>query len=251
MPDPKTPRQKPPTGMRLNKFIGESGYCSRREADELILQERVLLNDEVAVTGMKWFEGMVVRIDGEEIRLKKTIKNKRKHVYIALYKPIGITCTTDSSVPGNIVRFVGHQERIFPVGRLDKESEGLILMTSNGDIVNQILRSENNNEKEYLVGVNKTVNDEFLRAMSRGVKIHNEITKRCRVSKFAKCGFRIVLTQGLNRQIRLMCATLGYRVVQLRRIRVMNIKLGNLKPGGWRNITDAELKGLLPNMTDW
>lgn len=237
--------------MRLNKFISESGLCSRREADELIDAGRVQLNGEIAEKGAKWLEGMVVLVDEKEIKLKVVPKNKRRHVYIALNKPFGITCTTDETVKGNIVDFVDHKERIFPIGRLDKDSEGLILMTSNGDIVNKILRSENNHEKEYLVGVNKAVTDEFLRAMARGVRVHNEITKPCKVYKLAKFGFRIVLTQGLNRQIRLMSEELGYKVNQLRRIRIINVKLGAMKPGAWRNLTDAELTGLLPNFKEW
>ena len=237
--------------MRLNKFISESGLCSRREADELIIQQRVTLNGKIAVTGAKWLEGMVVLVDGNIVKLKPTTKNKRKHIYIVLNKPAGITCTTDEAIAGNIINFVDHKERIFPIGRLDKNSEGLILMTSNGDIVNQILRSENNHEKEYLVGVNKPVNDVFLRAMARGVRIHKQMTLPCKVSKLAKYGFRIVLTQGLNRQIRLMSEVLGYKVVQLRRTRIVNVKLGTLKPGVWRNLSDAELAGLLPDFTDW
>ena len=237
--------------MRLNKFISESGLCSRREADELIIRQRVTLNGEIAVTGAKWLEGMSVLVDGNIVKLKPTTKNKRKHIYIVLNKPAGITCTTDEAIAGNIINFVDHKERIFPIGRLDKNSEGLILMTSNGDIVNQILRSENNHEKEYLVGVNKPVNDVFLRAMARGVRIHRQVTLPCKVSKLAKYGFRIVLTQGLNRQIRLMSEVLGYKVVQLRRTRIVNVKLGTLKPGVWRNLSDSELSGLLPDFTDW
>lgn len=237
--------------MRLNKFISESGLCSRREADELITQQRVTLNGEIAVTGAKWLEGMSVLVDGNIVKLKPTTKNKRKHIYIVLNKPAGITCTTDETIAGNIINFVDHKERIFPIGRLDKNSEGLILMTSNGDIVNQILRSENKHEKEYLVGVNKPVNDVFLRAMARGVRIHRQVTLPCKVSKLAKYGFRIVLTQGLNRQIRLMSEVLGYKVVQLRRTRIVNVKLGTLKPGVWRNLSDSELSGLLPDFTDW
>jgi len=237
--------------MRLNKFISETGLCSRREADELIRQQRVTLDGEIAATGAKWLEGMTVCVDGNVIKQKPQAKHKRKHVYIALNKPIGITCTTDTSVRGNIVDFVDHPERIFPIGRLDKNSEGLILLTSNGDIVNQILRAENKHEKEYLVGVNKPVNEVFLRTMARGVRIHNQVTLPCRVSRLAKYGFRIVLTQGLNRQIRLMCEALGYNVVQLRRTRIVNVKLGTLKPGAWRNLTDAELAGLLPHFSNW
>ncbi len=237
--------------MRLNKFISETGYCSRREADELIIAGRVTLDGELAVTGAKWLEGMIVCVDDEEIKLRVTIKNKRKHVYIALNKPVGITCTTDQNIKGNIVDFVDHQERIFPIGRLDKDSEGLILLTSNGDIVNLILRSENNHEKEYLVGVNKAVSDDFVRVMARGVRVHNQMTKPCKVSIFAKYGFRIVLTQGLNRQIRLMSEALGYKVTQLRRVRIINVQLGQLRPGAWRNLTDKELAGLLPGFKDW
>jgi 23S rRNA pseudouridine2604 synthase len=237
--------------MRLNKYISESGLCSRREADDLIDQQRVTLNGEIASKGAKWLEGMTVCVDGDEIKQRVTISNKRKHVYIALNKPVGITCTTDQAVKGNIIDFVDHQERIFPIGRLDKDSEGLILLTSNGDIVNQILRSENNHEKEYLVGVNKAVSDDFLRRMARGVRIHNQLTKPCKVSRLAKYGFRITLTQGLNRQIRLMCEALGYKVTQLCRVRIINVQLGKLKQGGWRNLTEQELAGLLPGNKDW
>ncbi len=237
--------------MRLNKYISESGLCSRREADDLIDQQRVTMNGEIASKGAKWLEGMTVCVDGDEIKQRVTISNKRKHVYIALNKPVGITCTTDQAVKGNIIDFVDHQERIFPIGRLDKDSEGLILLTSNGDIVNQILRSENNHEKEYLVGVNKAVSDDFLRRMARGVRIHNQLTKPCKVSRLAKYGFRITLTQGLNRQIRLMCEALGYKVTQLCRVRIINVQLGKLKQGGWRNLTEQELAGLLPGNKDW
>jgi 23S rRNA pseudouridine2604 synthase len=174
----------------------------------------------------------------------------RRHVYIALNKPVGVTCTTESAVKGNIVDFVGHEQRIFPIGRLDKDSEGLILLTSNGDIVNEVLRAENRHQKEYLVAVNKPVTDEFCAAW-RAACIHDQTTLPCRTARIAKFGFRIVLEQGLNRQIRLMSAAFGYRVTQLRRVRIDNIKLGALKPGQWRNLTDAELRGLLPQRTDW
>ena len=237
--------------MRLNKYLSEAGYCSRREADELIAAGRVLLNGIVAMTGAKWLEGMSVKVDDDEVTLRAAATSKRRHVYIALNKPVGITCTTDQSIDGNIIDFIDHQERIFPIGRLDKNSEGLILLTSNGDIVNRILRSENNHEKEYLVGVNKAVNDGFLKIMSKGVRIHHQLTKPCKVNRLAKYGFRITLTQGLNRQIRLMCEALGYKVTQLRRIRIINVQLGQLKPGAWRNLTDKELAGLLPENSQW
>src|SRR5690606_17426621 len=173
------------------------------------------------------------------------------HVYIALNKPVGVTCTTEQDVKGNIVDFVGHEQRIFPVGRLDKDSEGLILLTSNGDIVNRILRAESGHQKEYLVAVNKPVTDEFLRGMARGVPVHGQMTLPCRTARIARFGFRIILQQGLNRQIRLMAAAFGYRVTQLRRVRIDNISLGALKPGQWRNLSDAELHGLLPEFSDW
>ncbi|MET0289714.1 MAG: pseudouridine synthase [Pseudoxanthomonas sp.] len=237
---------------RLNKHIAETGFCSRREADRLISERRVTVNGVAAGTGAVVGEGDEVQVDGQALRVRAAKKpGARRHVYIALNKPVGITCTTESTVKGNIVDFVGHEQRIFPIGRLDKESEGLILMTSNGDIVNQILRAENRHEKEYLVAVNKPVTEEFLRGMARGVRIHNETTLPCRTSRIAKFGFRITLTQGLNRQIRLMSAAFGYRVTQLRRARIDNIKLGTLKPGAWRNLSDVELRGLLPGHTDW
>jgi 23S rRNA pseudouridine2604 synthase len=239
--------------MRLNKYIGETGFCSRREADRLIAERRVTVNGEPAGIGTQVEEGDEVRIDGQGLKARAAApKGKRRHAYIALNKPVGITCTTEGSVKGNIVDFVGHQQRIFPIGRLDKDSEGLILLTSNGDIVNEILRSENEHEKEYLVGVDKPVTDEFLRGMARGVRLdRGEATKPCRTRRIAKFGFSIVLTQGLNRQIRRMSEAFGYRVVQLRRVRIINVKLGALKVGQWRNLTDAELHGLLPGREDW
>jgi len=237
--------------MRLNKHIAESGHCSRREADRLIAEKRVTVNGVPAGIGTQVEEGDDVLVDGQALLARKTGAKGRRHVYIALNKPVGITCTTEREVGGNIVDFVDHQQRIFPVGRLDKDSEGLILLTSNGDIVNEILRSENRHEKEYLVGVNKPVTPEFLAGMSRGVRIHHQMTKPCKATRLAKFGFRIVLTQGLNRQIRLMAEAFGYRVTQLRRVRIVNIKLGELKLGRWRNLTDAELRGLLPERQDW
>lgn len=237
--------------MRLNKFIAESGYCSRREADRLIAAGQVAINGERARIGAELAEGDVITINGEKLVQRMAAAGKRRHVYIALNKPVGITCTTEESVRGNIVDFVGHEQRIFPIGRLDKDSEGLILLTSNGDIVNEILRTENKLEKEYLVAVNHTVTNEFLRGMAKGVPVHGQVTLPCKTGKLGPVGFRITLVQGLNRQIRLMAAHFGYRVKQLIRVRIGNVKLGHLKPGQWRNLTDAELRGLLPKRTEW
>jgi len=239
--------------VRVNKYISESGLCSRREADDLLLAGRVTINGEVVTTGAKALAGDEVRVDGEVVRVRVLAATPaaKKAVYIALNKPVGVTCTTEKDVDGNIIDFIDHPQRIFPIGRLDKDSEGLILLTSNGDIVNEILRSENHHEKEYLVGVNKAVTDEFLAGMAKGVRIHGQMTKPCRTRRIAKFGFSIVLTQGLNRQIRLMAAAFGYRVTQLRRVRIDNVKLAHLKVGQWRNLTEAELKGLLPGRTQW
>ncbi len=237
--------------VRVNKFISDTGFCSRREADALIKEGRVSINGNKPSLSTRVEEGDTVLIDGQTLRIRNVKPGTRKHVYIALNKPVGITCTTDQSVKGNIVDFVDHEQRIFPIGRLDKDSEGLILLTSNGDIVNELLRAENRKEKEYLVAVNKAVTDDFLRGMAKGVRIHRDMTLPCKTRKIAPYGFAIVLTQGLNRQIRLMAAAFGYRVTQLRRVRIINLKLGALKPGQWRNLTDAELKGLLPERSDW
>jgi 23S rRNA pseudouridine2604 synthase len=236
--------------MRLNKHISDTGYCSRREADRLIGEGRVTVNGQRARVGAEVGDDDEVRIDGETLKARTAAKGQRRHVYIALNKPVGITCTTEVDVKGNIVDFVDHEQRIFPIGRLDKDSEGLILLTSNGDIVNAILRAENKLEKEYLVVVNHRVTDEFLRGMSRGVPLHGQTTLPCRTGKLGPFGFRIVLTQGLNRQIRLMAAHFGFRVKQLLRVRIGNIKLGHLKPGQWRNLTGQELQGLLPGHDD-
>jgi 23S rRNA pseudouridine2604 synthase len=241
--------------MRLNRYIADTGFCSRREADRLIAEGRVTVGGLRARIGAELPEEpdsrAEVRIDGNVLSARTAAKGQRRHVYIALNKPVGITCTTEESVKGNIVDFVGHQQRIFPIGRLDKDSEGLILLTSNGDIVNEILRAENKLEKEYLVAVNHPVTPEFLRGMSRGVPVHGQTTLPCKTGKLGSQGFRIVLTQGLNRQIRLMAAHFGYRVKQLLRVRIGNVRLGHLKPGRWRNLTDAELRGLLPGRQDW
>ncbi|RNF85279.1 pseudouridine synthase [Montanilutibacter psychrotolerans] len=237
--------------MRLNKHISDTGFCSRREADRLIAEGRVTVNGIRGGVGAEVGEGDEVRVDGQPLKLRVAAKGQKKHVYIALNKPIGITCTSEADVKGNIVDFVGHERRIFPIGRLDKDSEGLILLTSNGDIVNEILRAENKLEKEYLVAVNNAVTDEFLRGMAKGVPVHGEMTLPCRTGRLGKFGFRITLVQGLNRQIRLMAAHFRYRVKQLVRVRIGNVKLGHLKIGQWRNLTDAELRGLLPHRNDW
>ena len=236
---------------RLNKHIAETGYCSRREADKLIAERRVTVNGLPAGMGAVVGEGDEVQVDGQGLKARQKRAGGRKHVYIALNKPVGVICTTESAVDRNIIDFIDHQERIFPIGRLDKESEGLILLTSNGDIVNEILRAENGHEKEYLVAVNKEVTEEFLRGMARGVRIRDKQTLPCRTARIAKFGFRVVLRQGLNRQIRLMAAAFGFRVTQLRRVRIDNVKLGALKPGQWRNLTEMELRGLLPQRTEW
>lgn len=225
--------------MRINKYIAESGVCSRRQADRLIEEKRVTINGVVCELGSIVESSDTVCIDGAPIATKK------KKVYIALNKPVGIECTTDSRVVENIVDFVNHSERIFPIGRLDKESEGLILLTNDGDIVNKILRAENHHEKEYIVTVNKTINSTFLEGMSKGVKILGMKTKPCNIYPINDKTFRIILTQGLNRQIRRMCETFNYRVIKLKRIRIMNIRLGNLKIGHWRNVTKNELNELM------
>lgn len=221
--------------VRLNKYISETGFCSRREADKLIEQGRVKIDGVKASTGMKVSKGQSVYVDGKPLKVENEL------VYIALNKPVGITCTTESNIKGNIVDFINHEKRIFPIGRLDKDSQGLIFMTNDGDIVNKILRAGNNHEKEYIVTVNKPITDEFIKGMSNGVPILGTVTKKCLVKKESKNSFRIILTQGLNRQIRRMCEYFGYEVKKLERIRIMNVSLGNLKIGSWRYLTKKEL----------
>ena len=231
--------------MRLNKFLAESGSWSRREADTLIEEGRVMIGDRVATLGDVIEDGdeTVIRVDGERVgRARKDVRP----VYIALNKPVGVTCTTERSVAGNIVDFVDHPERIFPIGRLDKDSEGLILLTNNGDIVNEVLRVEHAHEKEYLVAVDHTITPDFIAGMSAGVRLAEATTRPCRVDKLDARTFRIVLTQGLNRQIRRMSEAFGYEVVALRRVRIMHILLGNLAVGRWRNLSPAEIDGLMP-----
>jgi len=225
--------------MRLNKFISETGVCSRREADAWIAAGRVTVNGKPAALGTQVAAGDAVRLDG------KPLSPKRRDVYLLLNKPRGVTCTTERHVAGNIVDFIAHAERIFPIGRLDKDSEGLILLTNNGDIVNEILRVEHGHEKEYRVTVERPVTPTFLAMMAAGVKIGGEKTKPCVVTQTAPDTFRIVLTQGLNRQIRRMCSALGFRVQRLQRVRIMHIRLGALASGHWRDLTDAEVRPLL------
>ncbi|AST93875.1 23S rRNA pseudouridine synthase F [Sutcliffiella cohnii] len=220
--------------MRINKFISEAGKASRRGADKLINEGRVTINGKRAEIGSRVEPGDVVLVSGEQIRVA------RNNVYIALNKPVGITSTTEKKVKGNIVDLVNHPLRIFNIGRLDKDSEGLILLTNDGDIVNEILRSENRHEKEYIVSVDKPITPEFLKKMSGGVNILGTRTLPCEVNQLSKFDFQIILTQGLNRQIRRMCEALGYDVYRLQRIRIMNIHLGNLPPGQWRDLTKKE-----------
>ena len=226
--------------VRLNKYISETGVCSRREADKWIDAGRVTCNGQLAALGTQVADGDEVCIDGQPIGVKK------QHIYIALNKPVGVTCTTEAHIEDNIIDLVGYPERIFPIGRLDKDSEGLILLTNNGDIVNEILRSENNHEKEYIVTVDRPITDLSLKMMAGGVKIMGELTKPCKVGRIDRESFRIILTQGLNRQIRRMCSALGYKAQRLQRVRIMNIQLGTLKSGQWRHLSDLELAGLLP-----
>ena len=226
--------------MRINKYLSETGVCSRREADQWIEAGRISVNGTPAVLGTKIVEGDVVLVDGQPARAKP------QRIYLALNKPVGIECTTDRDVPGNIVDFVGHHERIYPIGRLDKDSEGLILLTNDGDIVNTVLRAENEHEKEYVVAVDKPLTQEFLEGMARGVPILDTVTYPCSVTLVGRNTFRIVLTQGLNRQIRRMCDYFGYTVRRLQRVRIMHVHLGNLPVGKSRNLTLVELGGLLP-----
>ena len=225
--------------MRINKFLAESGACSRREADSWIAAGRVTVNGAVAELGTRVAEDDVVAVDG------RAVESKPRRVYLALNKPVGIECTTDRDVADNIVDFVGHRERVFPIGRLDKDSEGLILLTNDGDVVNHVLRAENAHEKEYVVAVDRPLTPEFLDGMARGVPILGTVTNPCRISQVGRNTFRIVLTQGMNRQIRRMCEHFDYTVRRLQRVRIMHIRLGDLPIGKWRNLTPEEVRGLL------
>ncbi len=220
----------------LNKYISETGFCSRREADKYIDQARVTINDNIAIKGNRVMPGDVVEIDGEPI------KKKDKIVYMVFNKPVGITCTTDLKDKHNIISFINFKSRIFPIGRLDKPSEGLIFLTNDGDIVNKILRAGNNHEKEYVVTVDKPITGEFVNKMSNGIRILDTVTKKCFVKQEGKNRFRIILTQGLNRQIRRMCLALGYNVTTLKRVRIMNMTLADLPVGKWRFFTPGEIK---------
>ncbi|MGB3160082.1 MAG: 23S rRNA pseudouridine(2604) synthase RluF [Carnobacterium sp.] len=228
--------------MRINKYISEAGKASRRGADKLITEGRVFLNGKRATIGSQVEPGDDVRVDGNQLYVA------RNNVYIALNKPVGITSTTEKGVKGNIVDLVNHPFRVFHIGRLDKDSEGLILLTNDGDIVNEILRSENRHEKEYIVSVDRPINPEFLENMSTGVKILDTTTLPCEVVQLSKYDFKIILTQGLNRQIRRMCEELGYNVYRLQRIRIMSIQLGTLPVGQWRYLSKKEKTNLFKEL---
>ena len=223
--------------IRINKFLSEVGYCSRRAADRLIKEGKVTINGEVPEFGTKVLEGDQVEVEGQKIEKTK----KQKNIYLAFNKPVGIVCTTDRRLePDNIIDFIKYPSRIFPIGRLDKPSEGLIFLTNDGDIVNKILRARNNHEKEYIVSLNRPINRDFVRRMSNGIEILDTITNNCFVKQLGPKKFKIILTQGLNRQIRRMCEALGYRVKSLKRVRIMNIKL-DVPKGKYREFTKEEL----------
>lgn len=223
---------------RINKYLSESGVCSRRAADKLIEEKRVTVDGETAVMGTKVREGQCVCVDG------KRITKETQKILLAFNKPVGIVCTAQEKEKNNVISYIHYPKRIYPVGRLDKDSQGLLLLTNDGELMNQILKAENGHEKEYVVTVDKIVTDEFLLGMGSGVPVLDRITSPCRVEKVNEHTFRIVLTQGLNRQIRRMCEYFGYSVVRLERIRIMNIRLGNLKSGEYRNLTEKEYRQL-------
>ena len=227
--------------MRINKFLSNSSSYSRRAVDKLIKDNRITINGKNAKLGQKVSIEDEIKVDGEIIN---KAKKKKKNVYLMFNKPIGIECTTNTNTKNNIIDFIGYPKRIFPIGRIDKDSEGLILLTNDGDIVNKILRSENDNEKEYEVQVNKKITSEFLNRMRSGVKLKNVTTKKCKIEKLSNYSFKIILTQGLNRQIRKMCMEYDYRVKFLKRIRIINISLGKLKLGKFRKLTTLELDSL-------
>ncbi len=231
-----------PELIRLNKYIASSGYCSRREADTLIENGKVMINGEAAIQGSKVKLGDIVEVNGTRVTPEDDM------VYIAFNKPLGVTCTTDRRDPSNIIDFIGYEERIFPVGRLDKNSSGLILLTNDGSIVNKLLRAENAHEKEYVVTVNRPFDNNFITQMESGVPVLGQLTLPCKLKQVNGKTFTIILHQGLNRQIRRMCEYLGYKVTKLKRIRFMNIRLGNLESGKWRYLTASEKKELLKDI---
>ena len=230
-------------GKRLNKFLADSGYCSRREADRLIEEGRVTVDGRTGVLGDKILPGMTVKVNG------KALTGQGEKVYLLLNKPAGIVCTADSREPINVVDYLDYPVRVYPVGRLDKDSEGLLLMTSDGDIVNRLLRAAGGHEKEYEVMVDRAVTPDFLEKMAAGVPILDTVTLPCKIRRTGEKSFNIILVQGLNRQIRRMCEALGYRVTYLRRIRIMNLRLGKMQPGQWRELTSGELETLLRSLT--
>jgi len=230
---------------RINKYLSEVGYCSRRAADKLIEEGKVTINGKVPEMGTKIVPGDEVRVNGQLIS-----EANEKPVYIAFNKPVGVVCTTDTKVErNNIVEYINYPKRIFPIGRLDKASEGLIFMTNDGDIVNKILRARNNHEKEYIVTVDRPISPDFIKRMSKGIPILDTVTRECVVEQVSKFSFRIILTQGLNRQIRRMCEFLNYEVIKLKRIRIMNIQL-DTEIGQWRYLTDEEMAGLNELISD-
>lgn len=229
---------------RLNKYISSSGFCSRREADRYIEEGKVTVNGKRASIGMRVLPGQKVRVNGE------LIVNDIEPVYIAFNKPVGVVSTTDPQERDNIINFIRHEQRVFPIGRLDKDSQGLILLTNDGDIVNKILRAGNNHKKDYLVKVNKPITKDFLTRMAQGVPILDRVTRRCEIVEINPYMFQISLIQGLNRQIRRMCEYFDYEVLKLERIQIMNIKLGSLGQGNWRDLTETELEGLFDMLED-
>lgn len=230
--------------IRLNKYLSDAGVCSRRQADKMIEDGRITIDGRIALMGEKVDSSMQIKIDG------KAIEPEREKILIAFNKPVGVECTTDKGNPDNIVDYINYPIRIYPIGRLDKNSEGLILLTNEGSLVNKILKGSNYKEKEYIVTVDKQITEEFVNRMSSGVQILNTVTRPCHVTKLSNNTFNIVLTQGLNRQIRRMCKELGYNVQKLKRIRIMNIELGNLKKGTYRIVSDSEINGLLKGFED-
>ncbi len=225
--------------MRLNKYIADCGICSRRQADKLIEEGKVKVDGEIAVMGTKVTPGQKVTVNG------KDIKDDGQTIIMFFNKPVGLVCTTAEDEKNNVVKYINYHRRIYPVGRLDKDSEGLLILTNRGDLVNGIMRSRYDHEKEYIVTVHKPITEKFLEGMSKGVPILDTVTKPCFVEKLGKYKFRIIITQGLNRQIRRMCEHFGFEVTSLKRIRILSIELGDLKPGQWRMATKAERKFLL------